>query len=99
MLFLISFALAVGIFIGLRHFLWTSNIIPMFYRNLGSEASKADFYAKYRNAYILVVTALFLFAFGGWLIFAGIFTPFFKMMTGFAIVAAYQWIKGNKRLT
>ena len=78
----------------MRQFLWKSGIIPSTYRVLGKEASQQDYYLKFKAAYIHVVAVLTLFSFGGWLVFAGIFAPFFKMMIGFAVVAGYQWIKG-----
>jgi hypothetical protein len=94
MLILLSFALALGVYFGLRQFLWKSDVIPTIYRILGKEASQQDYYLKFKAAYIHVVAVLTLFSFGGWLVFAGIFTPFFKMMIGFAVVAGYHWIKG-----
>ena len=97
MLILISFVLALAVYFGLRNFLWKSGIIPSTYRVLSKEASQQEYYLKFKAAYIHVVGVLTLFSFGGWLIFAGIFTPFFKMMIGFAVVASYLWIKGNNK--
>ena len=62
-----------------------SGIIPSTYRVLGKEASQQEYYLKFKAAYIHVVGVLTLFSL------------FFKMMIGFAVVASYLWIKGNNK--
>ena len=97
MLVMISIALAIGIYFGLKRVLWSSGTITTIALHMGCEVTQSNFFATYNRAYMYASLVWFIFGLGGWLVFAGIFTLILKLSLGFAVISAYLWVRGNLR--
>ena len=61
MLVMISIALAIGIYFGLKRVLWSSGTITTIALHMGCEVTQSNFFATYNRAYMYASLVWFIF--------------------------------------